>query len=92
MTKRFAGHQFGLGPEKNEFLESFALLLSSGIDLLSALSALRSDMRSKRMQELIARMEEATKSAAMENFGLSRYIPSHGYLACTHRRRIGTTY
>lgn len=64
MAKRFAAHQFGLGPEKNEFLESFALLLSSGIDLLSALSALRDDMRSARMRALVARMEKDTKNGA----------------------------
>lgn len=49
--------QFGISSEKHEFLESFALLLSSGIDLLSAFRALKTDTRSTRMRTVIARME-----------------------------------
>ncbi len=44
---------FGVGEEKYFFVENMAMLLTSGMDLLSALDAIRAEVRTKRMQQVI---------------------------------------
>lgn len=49
----------GIAEERHYFLESLSLLLEAGMDILSALSAIESEMRTKRMKQVIAEVSEA---------------------------------
>lgn len=44
---------FGLAEEKNNFLENLSLMLSAGMDFLSALEAIKSEIRSRRMRRIL---------------------------------------
>lgn len=45
-----------IGPERDQFLESFSLLISSGMGVLVALDGLKSDARSSTMRKIIEQM------------------------------------
>lgn len=74
---RSAFANFGLGKEKDFFMENLALLLTAGMDILSALDAVREEMKSKRMQEIITEIKEdidggSTMGSALER---TRLLP-----------------
>ena len=48
--------KFGIGPERDQFLENFALLISSGTGVLVALESLGKDSRSPVMRKIIEQM------------------------------------
>lgn len=50
--------RFGLGEEKEYVIENLAMLVRSGMDLLSALSALKKEIRSKRMKRMLTAAEQ----------------------------------
>lgn len=66
---------FGLGNEKQFFIENLSVLLSSGMDIATALSAIKTEIKSKTMKEIIENLEEDVKSGsplwkALDNMGL----------------------
>ncbi len=48
----------GIGEERDFFMDNLSMLLSSGIDILSALEAVKEEMRSKRMRQVVAYVQE----------------------------------
>jgi len=53
--KKRKSHQlvFGLGKEKDYIIENLSLLIGAGLDVLSALTLLKSDVRSKIMRQIL---------------------------------------
>lgn len=49
---------FGLGEEKEYFIENLYLLLSSGMGLLEDLKAIQAELRSRRMKKMVAKIIE----------------------------------
>lgn len=49
---------FGIGKEKEYFIENLAMLLSAGIHILTALEAIKSETRSDRMKKIIDEIKE----------------------------------
>lgn len=47
-----------IGEEKDFFIENLAILLDSGMDVLAALSAIRSEVRTKQMKKIIDSLSE----------------------------------
>lgn len=47
---------FGLGEEKEYFVENFYLLLSSGMGMVEALKAIQAELKSRRMKRLLQNM------------------------------------
>lgn len=48
---------FGLDEEKEYFVENLSLILSAGMGIIEALSALQQEMKSKRMKQLVSEMK-----------------------------------
>lgn len=49
---------FGLGEEKEYFVENLSLILSSGMGMIEALDALQKEMKSKRMKQIVSEIKE----------------------------------
>ncbi|MEK7180935.1 MAG: type II secretion system F family protein [Patescibacteria group bacterium] len=69
----------GIGKEKDYFLENLAVLLTSGMDIMTAIKAIRGEIKSKRMLKIIDTLVEDIESGsylwrALENTNL---LPSH---------------
>lgn len=47
----------GIGSEKEYFVENLTMLVASGMDILSALRAIKGEMRLKRMRQIISNLE-----------------------------------
>ena len=67
----------GIGEEKTFFIENLSMLLASGMTISTALSAIKADLRSPRMKEIVAEIETDVNagvrtSAALEK---SRILP-----------------
>jgi len=45
---------FGLAAEKDYLIENLSMLLLSGLDLLSSLDAIQSDIRSKKLKDIVS--------------------------------------
>lgn len=70
---------FGIGKEKEYFIENLSMLVGYGIDILSALIAIKQEIRSKRMREIISDLEAQIKEGspfwrALEE---NRIFPQH---------------
>ncbi len=68
-----------LGNEKDYFVENLAMLLTSGMDILSSIKAVKSEIHSHRVREIIDNLEEEIESGsslwrALEN---TKIIPLH---------------
>ncbi|TSC92427.1 MAG: Uncharacterized protein CEN89_709 [Candidatus Berkelbacteria bacterium Licking1014_7] len=66
---------FGIGKEKDDFVENFAMLISSGMDIILALTALEKEMKSKKMKKIVNEMKLLIDSGspiwlAMQNTNL----------------------
>lgn len=48
---------FGIGEEKDYFIDNLALLLSSGMGIVETFNALEKEMRSKKMRRMVAEMK-----------------------------------
>ncbi len=63
---------FGLGKERDYFLENLSALLASGMPIMDAIFAVRTEIKSKRLQEIIDAMSDDIQdglslSQALEN-------------------------
>lgn len=70
---------FGLGEERDYFVENLSLLLASGIDVITALSAIARGVKSIRLKKIIADTQDLITSgyslaAALERTNL---LPTH---------------
>lgn len=70
---------FGLGKEKEYFVDNLTMLLTSGVDILQALEAIRGELRSRKMKEVMDELREdiaagLTISRALEN---TNFLPAH---------------
>ncbi len=79
VKKRGFFFNFWLGTEKEYFMENLAMLLTSGMDILSSIRAVKSEIHSSRMKEIIANIEDEVESGsslwrALEK---SKVISSH---------------
>jgi len=45
---------FGLGKERDYFVENLSMLISGGMPIMSALDSIATEMRSRRMKSIIA--------------------------------------
>lgn len=64
--------RFGLGEERKYFVENLAMLLASGMNILSALRAIRVELKSVQMRKLVKGVEEDIESGS----NLSRSLES----------------
>lgn len=67
--------RLGIGKEKDFFIENLALLLSSGIDVLSAINSMEGDIRSSGMKKIARGIKEDIEegkplSKALKNSGI----------------------
>lgn len=60
------------GSEKDAFIENLSLLLASGMDTATALSALKREAKSAGMKEVIAEVESSVEGGAVLSEALSR--------------------
>ena len=49
---------FGIGEEKDYFIENLSMMLASGMPIMLALDGVGAELRSKRMKEVIASLKE----------------------------------
>lgn len=73
------GLSFGLGKEKELFLENVSMLLSSGMDMASIMGAVKEEVRSKELKKVIEYVEyEIEGGASVSNaFAKTGLFPSH---------------
>jgi|CXWL01.1.fsa_nt_gi type II secretory pathway component PulF len=67
--------RFEAGSESEQFVENLALLLASGLDVVSAFSAMKREVKSGGMRQVISQMESSLESgknlsSALEGSGL----------------------
>lgn len=67
--------RFEAGSESEQFVENLALLLASGLDVVSALSAMKREVKSGGMKQVISQMESSLESgknlsSALDGSGL----------------------
>lgn len=55
---------FGLGEEKNYFIENLSMLLASGMNILVALEGIEGELRSKKMKSVIFNLKEDIESGS----------------------------
>lgn len=77
--KRSWFSNIGIGKEKEYFLENLAVLLTSGMDIMTAIKAIRGEIKSKRMLKIIDVLVDEIESGsylwhALENTNL---LPAH---------------
>lgn len=70
---------FGLGKERDYFIENLATLLSSGMDISIAVEAINAGIRSKKLRQIINEIKDSVDAGstlwrALENTGM---LPSH---------------
>ncbi|EKD43856.1 MAG: hypothetical protein ACD_72C00096G0001 [uncultured bacterium] len=70
---------FGLGEEKEYFIENLSVLLASGMDIIDALESIKSEVRSKVLKTIIDDLKEDIQSGvslwlALEN---TKLLPAH---------------
>lgn len=77
--KKKKQYLFGLGAEKQNFIENLSVLLSSGMDVSQALQALKEESRSGAMKEVISEIIEEIKagSALWKALKNSQLMSSH---------------
>lgn len=51
--KRVTWYTIGVGPDKTYFIENLAMLLVSGMSIITALDSIKSGLKSKRMREIV---------------------------------------
>lgn len=51
-------YDVNVGKEKEYFVENFAMLISSGIDILTTIDAIESEVKSKQMKQIIAKFRQ----------------------------------
>jgi type IV pilus assembly protein PilC len=56
------GKNFGIGKDKDYFVENLSTLVSSGMTVLGAVASLKEDVKSKRMKTILGEMEENINS------------------------------
>ena len=64
---------FGLGKEKEYFIENLSMLVDSGMDVFSAIQSIRSDIQNKRMQKILYKMEDDIFNGSSLSDVLSKY-------------------
>ncbi len=60
----FSFARFGGGEEKKYFAENLAMLLSSGMDILSSLNAISDEVRSRKMKRIVSDLKEDIDSGS----------------------------
>ncbi len=70
---------FGIGREKDYFVENLAVLLNSGMDILSAVQAIKVEIRSQKMKQIIAELEDEIEggSTLWQSLSNSAIAPPH---------------
>ena len=67
---------FGLGKEKEYFIDNLTMLLTSGMDILLALEAIKSELRSKQMKRVV----DSLKSDINEGSPIWRALKKTNFL------------
>src|SRR3990172_11879134 len=62
----------GIGEEKNFFIENLSMLLASGMTISTALSAIKTDLRSSRMQEVVTNIEADVNAGVRTSVALEK--------------------
>ncbi len=78
-NKRGLLSTFGIGREKDYFIENLSVLLNSGMDILSAVQAIKIELHSVKMKRIISRLETEIEGGstlwhALDN---THIIPPH---------------
>jgi len=70
---------FGLGKERDYFVENLSMLISSGMPIITALDSIATEMRSLRMKHIIAdiKLDIEAGSPLWKTLGESRLFPMH---------------
>jgi len=70
---------FGLGQERDLFIENLAMLLASGMNIMAALEAVKEEMRSKRMRQIIDELKIDIDAGSPISKALTktRLLPAH---------------
>lgn len=70
---------FGMGQERDYFVENLAMLLDSGMNVLAALQALRAQTRSGRLKRVIQQIEGDIDAgySLSKALGSSNFLPAH---------------
>src|SRR3990170_4955603 len=62
----------GIGEEKTFFIENLSMLLASGMTISTALSAIKADLRSPRMKEIVAEIETDVNAGVRTSAALEK--------------------
>ena len=77
--KSILSFSFGFGEEKEYFIENLAMLLSSGMDIIESLEAIKSEVRSTKLINIIDQLIEDISSGFSLSSGLAKtgILPPH---------------
>lgn len=70
---------FGLGKERDYFVENLSMLISGGMPILSVLDSIKTEMRSRRMKHIIADLKTDIESGSplWRALASSKLFPEH---------------
>jgi len=70
---------FGLGKERDYFVENLSMLVSGGMPIVSALDSISSEVRSHRMKNIIAdiKLDIEAGSPLWKTLATSHLFPTH---------------
>ena len=70
---------FGLGKERDYFVENLSMLISGGMPIIAALDSIAAEMRSRRMKNIIAniKLDIESGSPLWRTLGSSKLFPEH---------------
>ena len=70
---------FGLGKERDYFVENLSMLISGGMPIITALDSIAAEVRSRRMKNIIANIKSDIESGSplWRTLGSSKLFPEH---------------
>ncbi len=70
---------FGLGKERNYFVENLSMLISGGMPIIAAFDSIAAEMRSRRIKNIIAniKLDIESGSPLWRTLGSSKLFPEH---------------
>ena len=70
---------FGLGKERDYFVENLSMLISGGMPIMTALSAISTEMRTRRMKNIITNIKLSIESGSSlwQTLKESNIFPEH---------------
>ena len=76
--KKKASYQFGLGKEKEYFVEMLSMLLNSGMDISIALESIRQEMKNKQLKRIVLEIKESVEAGSpiWKALGESKMLPA----------------